>query len=65
MKKQIFSSVWDAIEDTEQEAASMKAKSEILIAIRRQVESMKTTQAKAAKELGITQPRLSDLLRGK
>ena len=65
MQKQTFNSVWDAIEDTAQEAATMRAKSEIMIAIKRKVESMDTTQAKAAKLLGVTQPRLSDLLRGK
>ena len=65
MKKQKFASVWDAIEDTAQEAISMRAKSAIMIAIKRKVESMNNTQAKAAQLLGITQPRLSDLLRGK
>ncbi len=65
MKTQRFASVWDALEDTPAEAASMKARSELMIAVRAAIESWDVTQAQAAKRLRITQPRLSDLLRGK
>ncbi|OGO91359.1 MAG: transcriptional regulator [Coxiella sp. RIFCSPHIGHO2_12_FULL_44_14] len=60
-----FSSVWDAIENTEAESANMKVKSELMIALRDQIERMGLIQAEAAKKLGITQPRLNDLLRGR
>jgi predicted XRE-type DNA-binding protein len=43
----------------------MKARSELLIAIRDSVAEWETTQAIAAKRLGLTQPRLNDLLRGR
>lgn len=33
MTEQTFSSVWDAIEDTPQQAASMRAKSELMQAL--------------------------------
>jgi len=65
MKSEKFNSVWDALEDTAYEAASMRARSELMAALRKKVIDMDTTQAKAAKELGITQPRLNDLLRGR
>ena len=65
MTSQKFNSVWDALEDTESEAASMKARSELMIALQEKVEGMNLTQAKAGKRLGITQPRLNDLLRGR
>lgn len=65
MSKQKFNNVWDALEDTAYEAASMRARSELMTALRKKVLSMQLTQAKAAKELGITQPRLSDLMQGK
>jgi len=65
MKKQKFESVWDAIENTQAEAASMKARSELMIALRDIIERQGITQAEAAKKLGITQPRLNDLLRGR
>ena len=60
-----FASVWDAIEDSTTDAANMKARSEIMIAVQETVRSWETTQAGAAKRLGVTQPRLNDLLRGK
>jgi predicted XRE-type DNA-binding protein len=65
MKKQRFASVWDAIEPTSSEAASMKARAEMMIAIRETVAAWGVTQATAAKKLGLTQPRMNDLLRGR
>jgi predicted XRE-type DNA-binding protein len=37
----------------------------VMIAIKAAVQGWKTTQARAARRLGITQPRLNDLLHGK
>jgi predicted XRE-type DNA-binding protein len=65
MKKQRFESVWDAIEPSRAEAASMKARAELMLAIRDAVAAWKVTQAAAAKRLGLTQPRMNDLLRGR
>ena len=65
MKRQRFRSVWDAIEPSPTEAAHMKLRSNLVIAIREAVESWKVTQAEAAKRLGITQPRMNDLVRGR
>ena len=57
MKKQTrFVSVWDAIEDTPQRAASMRARSELMMALQGWVKTSGNTQAKAAKLFGITQP---------
>lgn len=60
-----FNDVWDALEDTPQAAANMRLRSEVLIAVEQEVRSWSITQAKAADRLGVTQPRLNDLLRGK
>lgn len=60
-----FTSVWDAIEDTPQDAANMKARSELMLAICNEVDGWKLTQANAATRLGVTQPRMNDLLRGR
>jgi predicted XRE-type DNA-binding protein len=65
MKEQKFKSVWDAIEDSPADAANLKARSDVMIAIREVVDNWKVTQAESAKRLGITQPRLNDLLRGR
>lgn len=64
-KAQKFASVWDAIEDTPQQAASMRARSELMMALVGWVKISGETQADAARQLGITQPRMSDLMRGK
>lgn len=63
--KKKFGSVWDALENTQSESANMKARSELIIALHDVVRGMGLTQAKASKKLGITQPRLNDLLRGR
>lgn len=65
MKEQRFRSVWDAIETSPEEAANMKARSNVLIAIQKTVGDWNVTQAAAAKRLGISQPRLNDLMRGR
>jgi predicted XRE-type DNA-binding protein len=63
MKK--FRSVWDAIERSSEEAANMKARAELMITVQEQVKRQHGTQAEKAKKLGINQPRLNDLLRGR
>ena len=65
MERQSFEIVWDALEDSPAEAANMSMRSSLLIAIEQQVRGWKVTQAEAARRLGITQPRLNDLLRGR
>ena len=65
MKPRTFSNVWDALADSPEEAATMKMRSNVMIAINDKVRDWGTTQARAASRLGITQPRLNDLLHGK
>lgn len=65
MSKRRFENVWDAIEDSPGEAASMKARAELMNAIIELIRKQGLTQAEAAKRLGVTQPRISDLMRGK
>ena len=63
--EQRYNSVWDALMGTPQEALNMKLRSELMIQIMQTIEVKGWTQKKAAKKLGVTQPRISDLLRGK
>ena len=63
--KQRFSSVWDAIEDTPQGAASMRARSTLMMNLAEVIRKQGMTQAQAAALFGVTQPRISDLMRGK
>lgn len=65
MERQVFDNVWDALEETPSDAANMTMRSNLLIAIEREVRGWKVTQSEAANRLGITQPRLNDLLKGK
>jgi len=65
IERQSFANVWDALEDMPAEAANMSMRSNLLIAIEQRVRSWGVTQAEAARRLGITQPRLNDLLRGR
>jgi predicted XRE-type DNA-binding protein len=65
MARQSFESVWDAIESKPEDAARMKMRSNLLIAIEQKVRGWNVTQGVAARRLGITQPRLNDLLHGK
>lgn len=64
-KTKTFANVWDALEDSPEDSATMTMRSNVMIAINDQVRSWSTTQAEAARRLGITQPRLNDLLHGK
>jgi predicted XRE-type DNA-binding protein len=65
MSTEKFESVWDAIEDTPEAAENMKLRSTLMMALREQIARNSLTQAQAAKVFGVTQPRVSDLMRGK
>ena len=65
MSSETFASVWDAIEDTPAEAENMKLRSALMMALEKHIRAKGWTQAEAARRLGVTQPRVSDLLRGK
>ena len=57
--------VWDALEESTEASASMQVRAALMIEVQRYVNEGGLTQLQAAKRLGITQPRLNDLLRGK
>jgi predicted XRE-type DNA-binding protein len=65
MSNEAFTSVWDAIENTPAEAENMKLRSKLMMALEQHIRTKGWTQAEAARRLGVTQPRMSDLLRGK
>ena len=65
MSNQRFASIWDAIEDTPEEAENMKLRSVLMMALKNHLTGTGMSQAQAAKLLGVTQPRVSDLMRGK
>jgi len=65
MSDETFASVWDAIESDPAEAENMKVRSALMIALMQRIRESGWTQTEAAQRLGVTQPRVSDLLRGK
>jgi predicted XRE-type DNA-binding protein len=60
-----YESVWDALEAGAAAAESMKARARLMMGVQKAVAGWAVPQAAAAKRLGISQPRLNDLLRGK
>lgn len=65
MPVEIFENAFDALADTPAEAANLTARAELLLNIRDRVTSWAVAQEQAAQRLGLTRPRLNDLLRGK
>jgi predicted XRE-type DNA-binding protein len=57
--------VWDAIEETPAQAENMKLRSLLMMALKDHLAREGITQGQAAKLFDVTQPRVSDLLRGK
>lgn len=65
MSENRFNSIWDALEDTPQQAASMRTRSELMMGLQKWVKQQQLTQTAAATIFGVTQPRVSDLVRGR
>ena len=64
-KPESYASVWDAIADTPEQAANLRARAELMRKIEAHVKKHDWTQAEAARHCGVTQPRINDLLRGR
>ncbi|AKJ94922.1 XRE family transcriptional regulator [Thioalkalivibrio versutus] len=65
MTEHRFDSVWDAIENTPEEAENLKLRSALMRALKDHLVRSEMKQGEAAKLFGVTQPRVSDLMRGK
>jgi predicted XRE-type DNA-binding protein len=66
MKKiEPYGSVWDAIADTPEQAANLRARAELMQQIAVIVKDAGWTQTEAAVQCGVTQPRINDLLKGR
>ena len=65
MTRKRFESVWDAIEETAEDAAAMRARANLMLQLQEHLRKRKLTQVQAAKLLKVAQPRVSDLMRGR
>ena len=64
-ENETFTSVWDAIADTPEQAANLRARAELMQQIAAIIKTNDWKQADAALHCGVTQPRINDLLRGR
>lgn len=60
-----YESVWDALEQDLGERERMKMLSYLIMAVEKRIKAEKWTQKQAAEIMGVTQPRVSDLMRHK
>lgn len=60
-----YADVWEAIEASPAEAENMRLRSALMRALDHHLDAQGWSQAEAAHRLGVTQPRISDLKRGK
>ena len=65
MKMECYSNAFEAIADTLVEVTLLTLRSDLMNGIRWHIERNDWTQATAAEVFGVTQPRISDLMRGK
>lgn len=60
-----YASVWDAVADTPEQAANLRARADLMRQIAEIIHEHGWKQVEAARRCGVTQPRINDLLRGK
>ena len=65
MRRRRYRDVWEAIEGPGREAASLRARSALMVEISELIRRSSWTQRQAAARFGVTQPRISDLMRGR
>ena len=65
MTEKRFESIWDAIEDTAEDAAAMRARANLMLELQEHLRKRKLTQTEAARLLKVAQPRVLDLMRGR
>lgn len=60
-----YNNVFDAISGSAQQSANLTARAQVMRALQALVKDAGWTQAKAAERLGVSQPRMNDLLHGR
>jgi len=65
LKSIAFNNIFEAITDDKAEASELQTRSDLMIVLRDIIDDNGWQQKEAAKHLGLTQPRVSDLKNGK
>lgn len=60
-----YSNIFNAITDDQAEASELQTRSDLMLVIRDIIDSHGWTQTEAGQHLGLTQPRVSDLVNGR
>lgn len=65
MKIQKFDSVWDALSPRPEDAENMKVRSQLVMTLNAMIEKRGLNTLEASALLGVSQPRISELAKGK
>lgn len=65
MERLEFDNIFDVIADSPAEAADLQFRADLMLTLRKLLEERKLRQADIAEALGVSQPRVSELMRGK
>lgn len=65
MERLEYDNIFDVITDSPAEAADLQFRADLMLTLRRLLEERKLRQAEIAEALGVSQPRVSELMRGK
>ncbi|MFN3319267.1 MAG: helix-turn-helix domain-containing protein [Allorhizobium sp.] len=65
MERLEYDNIFDVIADSPAEAADLQFRADLMLTLRKLLEERKLRQAEIAEALGLSQPRVSELMRGK
>lgn len=65
MERLEFDNIFDVMADSAAEAADLQFRADLMLTLRKLLEERKLRQAEIAEALGVSQPRVSELMRGK
>lgn len=65
MERLEFDNIFDVMTDSPAEAADLQFRADLMLTLRKLLEERKLRQAEIAEALGVSQPRVSELMRGK
>jgi predicted XRE-type DNA-binding protein len=60
-----YDNIFDVMTDSPAEAADLQFRADLMLTLRKLLEERKLRQAEIAEALGVSQPRVSELMRGK
>lgn len=65
MERLEYENIFDVIADSPAEAADLQFRADLMLTLRKLLEERNLRQAEIAEALGVSQPRVSELMRGK